>query len=259
YPALTILFYPPLFYVISAPFYAVFGFSHGTALLVLALHYLAFAFACYRISRRWFDAPAAFLLAALITVLPEITFWGRQIMLEIPALAFLAWSAACFLDYLDGRRPRHLYLAMALLVLAMYSKINVGFMALAYAASLIQAQGGAAWRNRHHYLAVLLAVIALVPLLVLTLKFGQANVQSVTGVADAHVSRATLDGWLWYARQLPVQMGWPALPVVLAGLALLSRAPAGARRTEQLFLALWFACGYLFFSAIDLKESRHTV
>ncbi|HWV18078.1 MAG TPA: glycosyltransferase family 39 protein [Rhodocyclaceae bacterium] len=259
YPALTILFYPPLFYVISAPFYALFGFSHGVALLVVGLHYAAFASACYRISRRWFDAPAAVLLAALIVVLPEIAFWGRQIMLEIPALAFLAWSAACFLDYLDERRPLHLYLAVALLVLAMYSKISVGFMALAYAASLMQAQGGAAWRNRHHYLAALAAAFALLPLLLLTVKFGQANVQSVTGVADASVSRATLDGWLWYARQLPLQMGWPALPVVLAGLALLSRAPAGARRAEQLFLALWFACGYLFFSAIDLKESRHTV
>ena len=259
YPALTILFYPPLFYVISAPFYALFGFSYGVALLVVGLHYAAFASACYRISRRWFDAPAAFLLAALIAVLPEIAFWGRQIMLEIPALAFLAWSTACFLDYLDERRPLHLYLAVALLVLAMYSKISVGFMALAYAASLMQAQGGAAWRNRYHYLAALAAGIALLPLLLLTVKFGQANVQSVTGVADANVSRATLDGWLWYARQLPLQMGWPALPVLLAGLALLSRVPAGARRAEQFFLAVWFACGYLFFSAIDLKESRHSV
>jgi len=32
YPALTILFYPPLFYVVSAPFFAVFGVSHATAL-----------------------------------------------------------------------------------------------------------------------------------------------------------------------------------------------------------------------------------
>ena len=32
YPALTILFYPPLFYAISAPFYAVFGVSEATAL-----------------------------------------------------------------------------------------------------------------------------------------------------------------------------------------------------------------------------------
>ncbi len=36
YPALTILFYPPLFYAISAPLYAVFGVSQATALLAVA-------------------------------------------------------------------------------------------------------------------------------------------------------------------------------------------------------------------------------
>ena len=30
YPALTILFYPPLFYAVAAPFYAIFGVSHAT-------------------------------------------------------------------------------------------------------------------------------------------------------------------------------------------------------------------------------------
>jgi hypothetical protein len=37
YPALTILFYPPLFYALSAPFYALLGVSRELALLVVAL------------------------------------------------------------------------------------------------------------------------------------------------------------------------------------------------------------------------------
>src|ERR1039458_7626420 len=43
YPALTILFYPPLFYILAAPFYALLGVSHGTVLVVVMLHYMAFA------------------------------------------------------------------------------------------------------------------------------------------------------------------------------------------------------------------------
>src|SRR5712671_4560850 len=35
YPALTILFYPPLFYVTLAPFYALFGVSHSVAVMVV--------------------------------------------------------------------------------------------------------------------------------------------------------------------------------------------------------------------------------
>jgi hypothetical protein len=259
YPALTILFYPPLFYFISAPFYAVFGFSHTTALLVVGLHYAVFILGCYRIARRWFAALPAALLAACLLLLPELAFWGRQIMLEIPAFAFLIWSVACFLDYQDGRRPLSLYLAIALLVLAMYIKISTGFMALAYVASVFHMQGAKAWRTRRYYLAALLAGIALLPLIVLTLKFGQANVQSVTGIADAAVSRASVAGWLWYARQLPQQMGWPALLASLAGIGLMCRRLAAEDRAAAFFLVAWFICGYVFFSAIDLKEARHSV
>lgn len=259
YPALTILFYPPLFYFLSAPFYALFGFSHATALFVVALHYAAFVLGSYRIARRWFAPLPACWLAGCLAFLPELAFWGRQIMLEMPAFAFLIWSVACFLDYLDGRRPLSLYLAIGLLVLAMYTKISAGFMALAYAASLIQAQGSEVWRQRHHYLVAGLAAVALLPLFVLTAKFGQANVQSVTGIADAAVSRASLAGWLWYARQLPQQLGWTALIAALAGCVVLLRAPAGQERAQRFFLCAWFACGYLFFSAIDLKEARHSV
>lgn len=259
YPALTILFYPPLFYFISAPFYAVFGFSHVTALLIVGLHYVAFVAGCYRIARRWFEALPAALLAACMLFLPELTFWGRQIMLEIPAFAFLIWSVACFLDYQHGRRPLSLYLAVTLLVLAMYIKISTGFMAMAYVASVFHAQRTAALGRRHHYVAALLAGIALLPLIFLTVKFGQANVQSVTGIADAAVARSTIAGWLWYARQLPQQMGWPLLLASLAGIGLLCRRPAAGDRAAAFFLVAWFVCGYVFFSAIDLKEARHSV
>src|SRR5215469_17800068 len=55
YPALTILFYPPLFYLISAPFYAVFGVSHATALAVVLVHYFALALGLYFIARLWLE------------------------------------------------------------------------------------------------------------------------------------------------------------------------------------------------------------
>lgn len=51
YPALTILFYPPLLYALTAPFYALFGVSHEVALLVVFLHYFAFGLGCWRLAR----------------------------------------------------------------------------------------------------------------------------------------------------------------------------------------------------------------
>src|SRR5215831_6073218 len=53
YPALTILFYPPLFYALSAPFFAVFGVSHAVALVPVMVGYFAFGWGAYAVLRRW--------------------------------------------------------------------------------------------------------------------------------------------------------------------------------------------------------------
>lgn len=260
YPALTILFYPPLFYALSAPFYALFGASHEVALLVVALHYIAYGLGCWRLARFWLDAPGALAFAALMLVLPEIAFWGRQVMLEVPAFAFLVWSAVAFLKHWREGSRAGLYWAAALLLLAMYTKISVAYVGLVYALLLIWRHRLALFRQRDLWAVLLLSAIGLVPLVVLTLQFGQANVQSVSGVADSLASRVSLAGWLWYARQLPGQLGWPLLVAGSAGLlwalATQRQAPwfAGVR-----FWLLWLVVGYVFYSLIDLKEARHSI
>ena len=255
YPALTILFYPPLFYAISAPFYAVLGVSHETALLVVALHYLALGLGCWRLARYWLPAAPSLAFATLVLWLPEVAFWGRQVMLEVPAFAFLVWSAVAVVAYLRGGPPRWLYLGAALLVLGMYTKISVAYMGLVYAALIAQRDGWAVLRNRHHWRVAALAFLGLFPLAVLTLKFGQANMQSVTGVADAVASRTSWQGWVWYLQQIPSQAGWPLTVLGLAGAIM-----AAWRRMPGLsFWWLGFGVGYLFFSSIDLKEARHSV
>jgi len=270
YPALTILFYPPLFYAISAPFYALFGVSEGTALLVVALHYVAFAWGAWALFRCWLPAWPATAAAAMLALLPEIAFWGRQVMLEVPSLAFFIWSAALFTRYRHTGygRPLLLYGAAALLLLAMYTKLTAGFLALAFAGTLLYERRAAALKDRHVWLAALIACIGLIPLLVLTVKFGQANIQSASGINDALVSRRSLAGWLWYLRQFPGQLGWAMLAAGAAGLA--AAAVAALRRRsldgigtlnkgDAVFWLLWLVAGYLFFSAIDLKEARHSV
>ncbi|GGC97047.1 ArnT family glycosyltransferase [Undibacterium terreum] len=261
YPALTILFYPPLFYVISAPFYALFGASQNTALLVVALHYVAFAWGSWYLFKNWLTAWQAALAALMLLAAPEVAFWGRQVMLEIPAFAFLMWSAVFFVRYRKESRPVFLYLCAALLVLAMYTKISTAFLGLAFALSLLAERRMQLLRDRHIWIVAIVAAISLVPLIVITLKFGQANVQSVTGVADSVASRKTLAGWLWYLQQFPGQLGWPlALTAAMAAIVALIRRNSGElTKGDLLFWLSWLFCGYLFFSLIDLKEARHSI
>ena len=71
YPALTILFYPPLFYAISAPFYALLGVSHEAALFVVFLHYAAYGLGCFALARFWLSAVPALAFALLMVLLPR--------------------------------------------------------------------------------------------------------------------------------------------------------------------------------------------
>jgi 4-amino-4-deoxy-L-arabinose transferase-like glycosyltransferase len=83
YPALTILFYPPLFYLISAPFYAIFGVSHATALAIVLVHYFALAVGLYFIARLWLDWVSSLAIGLAALGAPAIALWGRQVMLEV--------------------------------------------------------------------------------------------------------------------------------------------------------------------------------
>ncbi len=257
YPALTILFYPPLFYFILAPFYALFGVSQASAIAAEFLCYSLLAVGSYRLARFWLSPFFAFCAALILIAMPDVGFWGRQVMLEIPAFALVVWSAYGFMRYLRDRRIGWLYLAAALAVLAMYTKLTAVFILIVYLLALLHSRGADIFRDRHSYIIAALAILGSIPLAVLTLKFGQANLQSVSGVSDAVVSRDSLSGWIWYAQQMPGQMGWPALLAAIAGLVAL--ALRRARLALFLPLLLWLVIGYLMFSAIDLKEARHSI
>lgn len=260
YPALTILFYPPLFYFFSAPFYWSFGVSHEAALAPVFVLYAAFAVGSFRLFRFWLSPVIAFCAAVALTLSPEIAFWGRQVMLEIPAFSALIWSAVCFTQFRKSGKNTQLYWAALLLICAMYTKISAGFMAPVFFFTLLAGDAGV-FRRKPVWIALTLSILALIPLIALTLKFGQANVQSVSGIADSAVSRSTVSGWLWYLKQMPGQLGWPLALTALAAwaAALIWRGRIALERADTVFWLAWLLVGYVFFSAIDLKEARHSV
>jgi hypothetical protein len=261
YPALTILFYPPLFYAVSAPFYALFGVSHATALSVVLVHYFALAFGLYLLARYWISPLAAIAVGLSVMAAPGIALWGRQVMLEVPSVAFAVWAALMLRVYVANARPGALYLAMFLLLCATYTKITTIFLFPVFALVLLAAQGTGVLRERRTWLVAGLTVIGLLPVIYLTVAFGGANVQSVVGIPDAAVSRNSIAGWIWYARQIPWQLGWPlaVLAILSVPLAVAGRLPANFTRGDKVLLGGWVLLGYLFLSAIDLKEARHAV
>ena len=258
YPALTILFYPPLFYLVSAPFYAVMGVSHATALTVVMVHYFALAYGLYVLARHWLPFPIALAVGLSIMAVPGMALWGRQVMLEVPALAFAVWAFVVLRRYADEFRPSLLYVGAFLLLCAIYTKFSSIFLVPIAALMILVAEGPRLWRNRHIWISAILFIVGFVPVAILTVKFGQANLQSVSGIADSEVSRATLAGWIWYAAKLPEQLGWPVLIAAASGILVCLFRRDSIRNVDAVLLLGWFIIGYLFFSMIDLKEARHS-
>jgi hypothetical protein len=255
YPALTILFYPPLFPFVEGGFFGVFGVSLFTAQLTVAAFYLALAWGAYVLCRRWMDWALALAASLVFIGAPEVAWWGRQVMLEIPACAFLVWSAVVFLRYLDKRRPALAYALALLLAGGAYTKQTVLFIAPALIWTLWRKQG--ALRDRHLWGSAALLAALVAPLAAVNFTLARLNVGSVVGGNWNQIPVFSRQGWSFYARMLPGQLTWPVMLAAAAGLAL---AAILRKRSEgERFFAAWLVAGYVFFSLIALKEPRHTV
>lgn len=258
-PALTIMFYPPLFYAVEATAFALFGVSHFIAQCTVSLFVLLLAVSAYLLSRlllpRWAAAGAALLVIGT----PETALWGRQVMLDLPAYGLITASAACLTAYVTTGRPVAIYLAVSFLLAAIYTKYNASFVAPALAAAFVAAKGRAAPRDRHAVIAGLLGAVGLLPAIGLFMRFGAANLTSVSGLRGT-LPLDSLACWLFYLEALPAQLGWLTVLLSAGGLVFLVRriVVAESRWACALLLA-WLVAGYLFFTFISLKEARDTL
>jgi hypothetical protein len=260
YPAITVLFFPPLFALIEAVFFSLFGVSAATAQLTVSSFLLGAAYGAYLLTRRWVGRLGAVAVALLFIGTPIMALWERQVMLEIPAFAFLIWGCYFFFRYLDSVRARDLYLAVVFVVAGMYTKQPIMFIVAAFLSTLLFAFRDRLLRRPEFWWSALLLVTGVIPLAIFTWLWGRYNVQQSMGGDWVEYSRTSLSGWLYVARQWPSEIGW-----LLAGLAcmycigaLLSprwRLP----RTATFFFGAWIVTGYVFFTLIAIKSQRYTI
>jgi 4-amino-4-deoxy-L-arabinose transferase-like glycosyltransferase len=261
YPALTVLFYPPLLHIFLAMFYAVLGVSHQTALICISAFLFMLAAGLYTWLRRATSAPVALAGALLLLASPELVKWGQQIMLEIPMMAFVVWAIVFGLRYGDRDAPRDLGWCVALFVAAMYVKQTAIFAIAGFALALLIWKGWALLRRRHVWIALAIALVALIPLAYMQMHFGSFNTMSLVSRPDIGApGRFTFGGLTWYAAQLPGMMHWPALLLAVALLVGVTIAPSWrAPRGDLLVVFGTLLSTYAVLSMIDLKETRHGV
>jgi len=233
------------------------GVSEASALLTELAFLFLLAWGAFRLSRHWLDPPPALAVALLLLGAPELAFWGRHIMLDVPAYAFLVWAAeflVCNLKSgqktgplrsgnLRGRRSLHQIQRHLL------RRANRHFAPmcawLARVSSAHNVASSCAWWS--------IAAAAGRDLF----AFGSYNLDQAAALPGGEASRWSIAELTYYARIMPSVISWPTLAFACLYVLALPFAPAlRLPHADAIFLASWLLVGYAFYSTIAVKEPR---
>jgi hypothetical protein len=256
YPAINIGFYPPLFYVTSAPFLAIFGANHAVSQAVVLIYAFGGMTVTYFLCVRHMDKTSAAAAAICVITLPEMALWARQVQPDIPAIALLLATALALSRYLENRQIKWLYATTILAGLAVLTRVQAISIAPAVLFFLFYPKYSGSISLKARAVALAPLVILSLPSLAMFFYFSRVN-QSQVMKMPGMPSLLSLDNWTWYAVQLPEQIGGPALAFTICGLvasvilAYQKRVPASAVVVGIFCLSSW-----VFFTLISNKEPR---
>jgi hypothetical protein len=265
YPALSISLYPPIFPLAEALTFALFGFSHAAAQATVAVFSAVAAVAICRVARLVANPLAAAAAILLTFSAPGILLWSRQVMMELPTLAFLLLAAGNFLHYQTERRSRDLMLAAFFVICAVYTKQPAIFVAPAFAIALLFENPARILRDRIVWLTAALSVLALLPLAAFTV-WGQRDSLDVAlgqGIAAHSGAAGLLAGQLTqieaYFLALPEIVGWPLLIGAFTAVMLMSMRGWGSVPEMRLAILMitWFACDFVGVALTGHFEARY--
>lgn len=261
YPALTISLYPPIFPLAEAAVFAVFGFSHNAAQATVTIFTLLALFGVYWTVRTSAGALCAAGAAVLLVASPEVLRWSREIVMEIPALAFLLLAAAALLRYQAAKSTRRLIVVALLLAGAIHTKQTAIFVVPAFAAALLIDEGVSLTRRWSTWIVVATAAICLVPLAIFTFHFSAENFNIAfgPGTGEKGYDRLSIRALTRYGRSLPEIVGYIPLLGTAAYLGLVAKKgwrDRAERRLAVLMLA-WFFIDYVLVSVTADFEIRY--
>ena len=255
YPSINPQRYPPLFYVLLALSFALFGISGIVAKCLV--QFFALLLAVYTLIgiRRWI-APEAGIVAGLVLLMPGIMRWSGAVMLNLPALTL---GIACLfhlriaLEQTNTRRDsKHLCIAIVFAALSILIHPTVGV--------IIPAGGLWLLIDRRWRLFLNLKVFAVLCCCVLvcgSVYFVLYRL-SAAQFSQAAVSKARVASVIWphfYLQVLPRLVGIWALPVAFVGFICSFKVAQFRRDSVRLAIATFLTLSFL--QCIWAKDERY--
>ncbi len=253
YPAIAVPHWPPLFYVVEALFFLAFGLSVWASRLAVLSFGLLGAYFWYHIAERQGPRSRAFLSTAIFVCMPYVLLYERVTMLEIPGLALCLAAIHFWLRWMETERPRELWLLAGAVAAAFLTSQVAIFLVFLLGLHFLLERRFRLLRRPDVWLAMGAVLLIVVPWYLLSIK--TLTVFSERAVAPGLRHFGNQNVWLYYLKNLPLQMGWVLLSLGAAGMGL---ALFTALRRYR-FLLLWIVSCYLCFLIVPEEDTRHTM
>ncbi len=257
YPVINPTKYPPVFYLLEAVFFGLFGPSPYIAKgLVLGFALMA-ALYTTTWSRRWIAQDAGW-AGVLFILLPGVVQWSHAIMLNIPALALSIGALYHLRRWMESPTTspawRDLYVGAAMAVLSILTYLTSGVLLLIAGTWLIVKRR---WRLLWHLRTLAVFVVSallLLPWAILVLKYEPNRIVMATGSAN-YLTAVSYWHWKYYLESLPGLFGMHIIFIAALGIAggMLFRR----WRHETILLSIMTIVLFAFFSYVPSREDRY--
>lgn len=263
YPTICPNAYPPVFYLLEAAAFLLYGPSTEAAKGVVLLCLLGTGLYALAWLRRWIE-PDAGAAAGLLLLTPGVVTWSHAIMTNIPALMFGIGSLYHVLrafESIDERSARHhLWLACLLASLGILTHPLIGVVVLVGAVWMLALRRWQILFRSYTWFAAFWVVLFLLPAAVMLYRWGPGQFAQLTRDPTAPslnpASFNYIGNMSYYARHFVVPLvGIPVLVGASAGLMIGLMRPRFRKATT--LLLIWATVPYLFLSLLWAKDARY--
>jgi hypothetical protein len=253
YPALGLVYWPPLFHIVEGVFFLVFGISVLSSRLTILAYALVGVFFWYKIAAREGPQPRALASAFMFPLLPHLLQYERVTMLEIPCVAMCMVALYFWQSFMRAERARDLWWFAAFLSASFYTSQKAAFLAFFVVLHFLVERRWKLLKRWDVWAAGVLSLAIVAPWYFVMLSKLSLSYERVAGHDFKHV--ASTYHLTYYPERILPQMG---MLLGILGMAGFVWAMFRARKEHRFFL-VWIAACYVCYTLIQEKSIRHTM
>jgi hypothetical protein len=260
FPAFHLPYHPPGYPALLALFLTATKVSYSWARVFIALCLWLAGCSFYGILRRTGSSQIAACGGALLLVTtPEIAFWSRDTMSEIPGLALILAGSYCFVIWLATESTLACMAAFCFAEVAFQSRyLTAGVLPAWFLWVVLMGK----WRRLLSPLLLVPTVLYLVlNALWVNYTLPYSRYETVYSAIPPTTNYGGIFSWkifAFYSTHIPAMIGWLTLITAFIGLAYAIRSSGS--RLKQFFWLSWFVSNFVFLLAVRIyQEDRYFI